>query len=254
MSTEFRFAVPAAAGLELQTQRRLGAYLESRLQRRCSVLPVEEYDALAAALLSGAVDAGWAPPVVCAKLELQRAPIVLRSIRHGVATYRAAIVVRTASAITVDSVGAHRAAWTDRDSVAGYRLALGWLRARRERAQARTDDLFVGSYRAALQALLDERADVASVYAASGREKTGLQEIWPEKEHWFRVLAFTDDAPNDGIAATASLEPALREKLRDAFLALPETAYGDALLNECFHAERFEDAPAGGYRALYRGM
>lgn len=245
MIRAFRFSVPASAGVDLQSRRRLETYLEARLRKACSVSVIDGYDALAVALLAGSVDAAWAPPMICARLEQADAPVALRCIRGGASSYRAAIVVRADSTVTLENVGRQRAAWTDADSIAGYRLPAAWLNERRPRVAA-DQDFFVGSYRAALEAVLDGQAGVTSVFAPSG-----LQEVWPERASSFRVLALTNEAPNDGVATSRALSTSSRQTLTTALLALNDSAYGEALLNECFHADRLEAAPSKGYRALY---
>jgi phosphonate transport system substrate-binding protein len=40
--------------------------------------------------------------------------------------------------------------------------------------------------------------------------------------------------------------------LEKLFLAMHQSPEGQAVLADCFHAEKFEIAPRMGYRALYR--
>lgn len=255
MSRPFRFAVPSGSGLDASAAKRLQAFLESRLQRDCVVRAIDGYDAIAMSLLSGTVDAAWAPPLVCARLEQAGAPVALRCIRHGTSSYRAAIVVRATTDVSLVNVGRQRAVWTEASSIAGHRLPAAWLKARRGGAEPPDPDLFAGSYRGALEAVLEGQGGVTSVFApgvrVAGEPVTGLQEIWPERASWFRVLALTDEAPNDGVATSPTLTRDVKRALTEALRSLGETVYGQTLLHECFRAERFEPAPAGSYRALY---
>lgn len=255
MSRSFRFSVPSGSGLDASAAKRLSTYLETKLQQPCVVAPIDGYDAIAASLMSGTSDAAWAPPLVCARLEQAGVPVSLRCIRGGTSSYRAAIVVRSTTDISLENVGRQRAVWTESSSIAGHRLPAAWLKARRRGVEPLEPDLFAGSYRGALEAVLEGQGGVASVFAPSvrlaGEPVTGLQEIWPERASWFRVLALTDEAPNDGVATAKTLRREVRKALSDALMALNASVYGETLLYECFRAERFEVAPAGSYRALY---
>ncbi|HEY0880500.1 MAG TPA: PhnD/SsuA/transferrin family substrate-binding protein, partial [Archangium sp.] len=115
---------------------------------------------------------------------------------------------------------------------------------------------FVGDYRKALEAVLAGRADVTSVFAASSRsaapESTGIAELWPEKQHEFKVLGFTDEAPNDGVAVSMNAGSATVTELEKTLLSLHQSPEGTAVLKTCFRADKFELAPRMGYRALYR--
>lgn len=255
MSRAFHFSVPSGSGLDASAAKRLQSFLEARLQRDCVVNAIDGYDAIAMALLSGTTDAAWAPPLVCARLEQAGAPVALRCIRGGTSSYRAAIVVRATTDISLATVGRQRAVWTEVSSIAGHRLPAAWLKSRRGGVEPLEPDLFAGSYRGALEAVLEGQGGVTSVFAPSvrvaGEPVTGLQEIWPERAAWFRVLALTDEAPNDGVATSRALPKEQKRALTDALLSLAGSVYGETLLHECFRAERFELAPAGSYRALY---
>jgi phosphonate transport system substrate-binding protein len=66
------------------------------------------------------------------------------------------------------------------------------------------------------------------------------------------VLGYTDEAPNDGVAVSMGVGSAVVTELEKTLLSLPQTPAGQALLKDCFHADKFELAPRMGYRALYR--
>ncbi|HVE86955.1 MAG TPA: PhnD/SsuA/transferrin family substrate-binding protein, partial [Myxococcales bacterium] len=115
----------------------------------------------------------------------------------------------------------------------------------------------MGSYRAAVEAVLAEKADVTSVFAspasASGEaQATGLEEVLPGRSEELKVIAFTDEAPNDGVVCSMSMAPEVMRAMEKVILEMHDSADGAALLRDVFHAEKFEPAPRLGYRALYR--
>lgn len=253
-----RFAVPSSLGHDAEARaRQLEAHLTAALQRETEVYVAATYEQLARDLLSGKTDAAWAPPFVCARIEAMGVRVLLRGVRAGASTYRAALVVKADSALTLEGLAGTVAAWSDRDSVGGYLLPMAFLRERKlEPAKLFARQDFVGSYRKALEAVLAGEAAVTSVFAPAAKaglgETTGLDEVWPEDAARFRVLAFTEEAPNDGVAVSMSAAAALVTDLEKALLALPHSPEGQHILKDCFHADRFELAPRMGYRALYR--
>ncbi len=253
-----RFALPSSLGPNaVQRAAQLETWLREALGRETEVLVASTYESLARELLSGKVDAAWAPPFVCARIEAMGVRVLVRGQRGGASTYRAALVCRADSKLTLETIKGASAAWSDRDSVGGYLLPVAFLREHAlDPARTFSRQEFLGTYRAALEAVHRGEADVSSVFAPTARagsgEVTGLEEIWPEKAQDFRALAFTDEAPNDGVAVSMNLAGALVADLEKVFISMSHTEAGLKVLKECFNADKFEAAPRMGYRALYR--
>jgi hypothetical protein len=53
---------------------------------------------------------------------------IVRGVRQGASSYRAALVARADSALTLTTLDGSRAVWADRDSVGGYLLPMALLR------------------------------------------------------------------------------------------------------------------------------
>ncbi len=256
--TTLRFALPASLGnAEIRAQQ-LAGFFQGLLQKEVEVVTAATYEQLARELLAGKLDAAWAPPFVCARIEAMGVRVLVRGVRQGTSVYRAALVCRRDSARTLASLQGSSAAWNDRDSVGGYLLPMALLREKGfEPSRLFFKQDFVGNYRAALEAVHGGKAEVTSVFAPSAKvagaaELTGVTEIWPEQADAFRVLAWTDEAPNDGVAVSMSAPATMVTDLEKIFLAMHQSPEGQSVLAQCFHAEKFEIAPRMGYRALYR--
>jgi phosphonate transport system substrate-binding protein len=249
-----RFAVPSSLGGDLSARvEQLRGFLSLKLGRETEVVVPSSYEALARELLAGRVDAAWAPPFVCARIEAMGVRVLVRGVRDGSSTYRAALVCRKEATIDLLALAGATAAWTDRDSVGGYLLPMAYLREKGVNAStAFLKQHFSGNYKSALEMVLAAQADLTSVFAPRSGETTGLKEIWPEQADAFRVLAFTAEAPNDGVAVSMNAPASLVSELERCFLSMHETPEGTPVLAGCFRAERFEVAPRMGYRALYR--
>ena len=110
---------------------------------------------------------------------------------------------------------------------------------------------------AAVQAVLDGRAQVASIFVppasvAGADFRTWLADLVPGRERELELVAYTDEAPNDGVVVQAALPAPTVEALEKTMLGLAGTPTGERLLKELFRADGFEPAPRNSYRALYR--
>jgi ABC-type phosphate/phosphonate transport system substrate-binding protein len=250
-----RFALPPSLGTDrlVDHTRALREGLTDLLATEVDVTVSQSYASLARNLLSGAVDAAHAPPFVCAQVEPQGVTIVARAVRHGRATYGAALVKRKGSDTSLLRPKSIRAAWVDPHSVAGYLLALAHLKSTRRIDPVRhfAEQTFFGSYPAALAAVLDGRADLCAIHAQKGLPETiveAAKQHAPGREGEVELVEMTAEVPCDGIAVS---NVSNADAVRQAFLHLHKEAAGQRLLSSLFAAEKFESAPSNGYRALY---
>ena len=258
--TAFRFGlppslpvapVPGAAG-------RLTRVLSGIVGRPVQLVSFVEYEALTEALRRGDVDAAWAPPLVAARAEALGARVLVRPLRRGSVRSRSALLVRADSPLQLETLGGSIAAWVDRTSVAGHLLPLAWLRERGlDPLRLFGQQLFLGSYQAALEALLGGEADVAAVFAPPEGEdlRQSVEEVAPGRAQDVRVLACTMPALHDAwvVAPHVSVLEALR--LERGLLAVRELPEGTALLRDVVRADRLERAPELGHRELFgRGL
>jgi len=258
--TAFRFGlppslpvapVPGAAG-------RLTRVLSGIVGRPVQLVSFVEYEALTEALRRGDVDAAWAPPLVAARAEALGSRVLVRPLRRGSVRSRSALLVRADSPLQLETLGGSIAAWVDRTSVAGHLLPLAWLRERGlDPSRLFGQQLFLGSYQAALEALLGGEADVAAVFAPPEGEdlRQSVEEVAPGRAQDVRVLACTMAALHDAwvVAPHVSVLEALR--LERGLLAVRELPEGTALLRDVVRADRLERAPELGHRELFgRGL
>ena len=80
----------------------------------------------------------------------------------------------------------------------------------------------------------------------------GVEVVLPGKGGAFELIAYTEEAPNDGVPVAMNVPPALVSTLESTLLGLESSPEGQELLKKVFSADRFEPAPRMGYRALYR--
>lgn len=254
-----RFVLPPSLGEPAAHERalQLEQFLTSAVGRPAEVAVARSYEGLTKDLLAGRADLAWAPPFVCARIESMGGRVSLRTVRHGVSSFRSALLSREDKQLTLQTLAGRRAVWVDPDSVGGYLLAIAHLKAQQiDPTKTFFSQEFAGSYRAALESVVEGRADVTSVFApataADQPARHGVEEIAPDLASRFAVVDWTDAAPNDGVAVCPSSDGGLVKAVEDVLLALREAPEGGGVLGNVFNAEAFERAPRMGYRALYR--
>jgi phosphonate transport system substrate-binding protein len=255
--TVLRVALPPSfVRLDVEKRKRLEQFLSFATSLPVEVKAAPNSEVLAGSLLSGETTLAWAPPFSCARFEYAGIPVLVRAVRRGAATCRAALVAQASAMVHLDHLHGLRAAWVDRESTGGYLLAAGFLKGRGvDLERTFSSQQFVGSYQAALSAVLEGQADVASVYAPPPEVGSALRlnELLPGKQGALKAIAFTDEAPNDGVAVAPFTPPSLVRAIEQAFIGAEELTMGPDVL-ELFQAERFELAPKNGYRALYLSL
>jgi phosphonate transport system substrate-binding protein len=256
----FRFVLPPSLGSAQVKDRadKLVAFLQNALGKPVEVSVAASYEALAKDLLSGRADAAWAPPFVCARTEAMGVRVLVRGVRLGMSSYRAALVCRAGARLTLERLKGTTAAWVDRDAVAGYLLPVAYLKSQGvEPTRTFAAQHFTGSYRGALEEVLAGTADVAGVFcppASTGLTfSAGVEKVLGAKAgDKFELIAYTEEAPNDGVPVAMGVPSELVSRLEATLLELGESSEGQDLLKNLFSADRFEPAPRMGYRALYR--
>lgn len=254
MAIPIEFLIPRSGGAERARRgaEALASYLSARLQHPVRVRVAESYEDMERELIAGSALAAWAPPRVHARVEAYGGRVLARAVRQGRDDYRAALVARADRTLALADGANLTAAWVDRGSVSGFLLPQAWLRAHGLRAwQVFARELFLGSFDAALDAVVRGDADLASVTVHSDRHEGALAELRTRTAAALQILGITAPCPNDAFAAAAQLPPAMGDALRDAALALGESPEGRSLLSELFEAERFERAEPGGYKRVY---
>jgi phosphate/phosphite/phosphonate ABC transporter binding protein len=212
------------------------------------------YEALAEKMEAREVDVAWLPPLVFVRLEGRGivAPLVT-NLRAGRATYQSVLVVRADSPIRAlaDLRGA-RAAWVDPLSAAGYLLPQGQIAAQcGDPRTLFTEQRFLGSHAAALDAVRKSEADVAGTYGAAGSDGELVQDA---SEHGLRVLATFGSVPADVIGARASMPEEIRTRIGKAFVAAGEDEKTKGLARAIFGIEGFRLGAEASYAGLHPSL
>jgi two-component system, NtrC family, sensor kinase len=235
----------------------LAESLTRRLGTQVTVAVADSYRALERSVLEQEVDLAWAPPSICARAE-PVARAILKAVRRGRSTYRAALVTRVRDDLSLDTLRGRRAGWVDPLSAAGYLLPVALLESRGHDVGALlTEQRFFGSYRDALLALLAGECDLSAIYCHD-RDETAVREILGEhvgpSEVQLAVQGYTDETPADGLILGARLSPADADRLIVGLAAVTDGSRGPTPLLELFDADTLVPAAPDDYAILRRAL
>jgi phosphonate transport system substrate-binding protein len=249
-----RFGLPPSLGWEpvKELARRFADLLfEAEFD---TVIPYKSYEALQGALIGGEVEAAWAPPAVCARVEGAGGQVALRAIRDSSQTYRSALVVRAHDPLDLARLSrftprALRAVWVDRYSMGGYLLPRHYLRSHGVRPEeAFAQEAMLGSYQACIRELLDGEADITATFAS--QDSDAYIEYFSARPDQIRVLGFTEETPNDGIAVSPALDTQTRQRLLERLTELTARRSRRRILAQMFDVDDFDVPAVGTYRNL----
>jgi phosphonate transport system substrate-binding protein len=256
--TTVRFALPPSLGGVAKEQAdTLRPALTAALMGVATpeVYVAESYADLSLELLQGRADLAWAPPSVCARLEVHGGRALVQSVRAGVSRYRSALVCRADAPVSVEELSGKRAAWVDPDSTGGYLLAFAWLHAHGVDLKATfRRQRFAGSYEAALDAVIARDADLTAVFATAedaDTARTALDDLDDEEKAQLQIFGYTSETPNDGVVARPGLDVHLAESLAERLCEISKDERWRRALVQSLRADAFEPAPANAFAALH---
>ena len=253
-----RFLLPPDRN-QLATHARvslLAEWMSDWLGRTVVITVAPTYGHMVDAVRAGETDLAWTPPVVFAGLHASTR-FALTAQRQGVCSSRGAIIVRRGDqAASIAELEGRRAAWVDPLSMSGHLAALSQIR--RYGLDAATlfaSQEFYGSYSRALAAVLDNEADLASVYGqlrdtADESVRRALDDLVGPRAAGLRVLERTGPFPYDAMVGTLALPVPMANDTRDKLLALKHTPSAPSMLLDVCAAERFVPAEPAAYAWL----
>lgn len=180
------------------------------------------YRALADAIEQGLVGFAWAPPMLVVDLEErnQAALLAIPSRRGSTASFYTALIVRQGGPKSINELAGKRAAWVDRESVAGRLVARLHLARSGFDSTKLASETFFHSHDAVVDAVVSGRADVGATFCTL---EPGTRRIvngaWTSQDGTsakpIEVLATAGPIPNDAIVASTRVPSEVRDVWHD---------------------------------------
>ncbi len=230
------FLPSAQADSILPDAQALGAFLSERIGRPVEVVVPSSYEPLIEGFRFGRIDVAFldgGPAWIAHKRT--GAEVILAETNNGEAFYWAEAFTRKGSGIeSLDDLPGKRLAFTSRTGSSGFLMPMGTLVAdgklvvegdgldaleqALQKTYAQTID--AGGYQQAMQAVLDDRADVAF-----GGHNVPERFLTPEQQE--RIVSFHrfGKIPSHAILVASEMDSTTRSKVQQAFLALNEPAH-----------------------------
>ncbi len=223
------------AGTQKRDHSPLARHLEAQIHERVDDISIDDFEQVQAQLRSHQLDVAMLNPLSFVRLRERMPDLVplAAATADGARTYQGAFVTRMNASITkLEQLKGTTVCWVSSTSTSGYLLPRNLLRKRgMDPEKTFRQGVISGDHVAALRALRDGTCDVAAVMTSAvyNARDEGLA------PGTFRILQTTEDIPLDVIVARGDLEPARREAVRKALLAItPGSDLGKRLAEGTF--------------------
>jgi phosphonate transport system substrate-binding protein len=199
----------------------LKAYLEKQLGKKVEIVVTTDYSSMIEAMRHGRLDLAYFGPLsyVLAKSKSAIEPFAAR-LHEGSTTYQAVVVGNAAAGITkIEDIKGKNMAYGDIASTSSHLIPKAMLQKKGLEAKRDYEEHFVGSHDAVALAVQNGHAQ------AGGLSKTIFETLLEKKTidpAKVKVIAVSDRYPEYPWAMRSDLAPALKEKIRSAFLSLKD--------------------------------
>ena len=230
----------------------LGKYLASRTGMTVEIKPLSNYGLLYEEMRDGNIDAGFFGSFVYAmtRARLGIIPIARPVQPGGKSTYTGMLFVRKDSGIrkAADMKG-RTIALVDPATTGGYIAQKDYLNHHGINVDTDMRILWTVSHEAAIRAVLSQQADVG------GAKDTVVRKYRKENRVFDTVVTVIDETPKKGVpdntlAVRKGLDPASREKLKRALLAMHTDPAAAPVLAK-FGAIKFIPTSDDEFKSLY---
>ena len=210
-----------SAATVIKNNAGLKAYLEKQLGRKVDLVVTTDYSSMIEAMRHGRIDLAYFGPLsyVLARSKSDIEPFAAR-IHKGSTTYQGVIVGNAAAGIsTLTDIRGKNMAYGDTASTSSHLIPKAMLKKSGLEAKKDYKEHFLGSHDAVALAVQNGHAQAGGlskiIFEALVEKKT----IDPAK---VKVIAVSDSYPEYPWVMRSDLAPALKDKVRKAFLSLKD--------------------------------
>ncbi len=188
------------------------------------------------------------------KYGAEAALMVLR--RNGEKTYRGQIIARTDAGIdSVWQLNGKSFAYVDAVSTSGYVLPRALLQSQHVKL---SDSVFAGKHDNVVTMVYQKQVDAGATYYSAPDPKTGelldartrVKTQFPDVFDKVKIVALTDDIPNDPVVFRSQFPADMKQKICDALLEFQATEAGRKTLYATYSVEGLATATDRDYDKL----
>ena len=229
----------------------LAAYLRERMGIEVKLTILSAYGNIIEKIKQGEVDAAFLGSFTgaLAITQLGVLPLARPINTDGTSTYYGLIFVRKDSNITTAADMKDKSlALVEKTTTAGYVFPLAWLKRHgvEDISTYFSDHFFTGSHDAAVDAVLNSKADVG---AAKNTIYDAMRELYPQIDNELVILARSPRVPSNALCVRKNLAQQYKEQLKDLLLNLHQEQAGIEVLQK-LGAKRFVETSREDYQPV----
>ncbi|MBM7659966.1 phosphonate transport system substrate-binding protein [Bacillus mesophilus] len=196
-----------------------------------------DFVGLVEGMRTGQIDIGFTNPFGYVQaVDRANVEVLVKAIRHGSDTYKAQFIARADSGLTSveDLVAKEGLTWAYGDTLS----TSGFLFPASKLMDMGVEDLntfftqtAVGGHDNAVLSVLEGQADFATTFDDA---RTVLEKDHPNVMEEVVVIGHTDPIPNDGVSVREGLSDEMKNKIKEAFLAINDKPEVLSVMNEVY--------------------
>jgi phosphonate transport system substrate-binding protein len=235
--------------------------LEEELDIDVEVSVSTNYTTVVEAMASGQVDVGFLPPnaYVQAHDEQEAAEVILQAQRYGVNEdgsptedlvdfYLSMFITSADSEIeTVADLEGKTIALQDFTSSAGYVWPAAALMDEGIDPLTDINPLILQGHDAAVTAVLNGEADAAAIFQDA---RNVVVNDFPDVFEETKVIAFTEEIPNDTISVRPDMTDEWKERIQQAFINIGESEEGKEIIRDIYTHEGYVESEDGNFEIV----
>lgn len=218
----------------IKNNQGLKTYLETQLGKKIELIVTTDYSSMIEAMRHGRLDLAYFGPLsyVLARQKSEIEPFAALKVK-GSTTYQSVVIANVSSGVkTIGDIRGKNMAYGDKVSTSSHLIPKSVLAEQGLDAGRDYQEHFVGSHDAVALAVQNGHAQAGGLSRPIFESLVERKMVSPDK---VKVLAYSKPFPQYPWVLRSNLKPALKDKIRSAFLNLKDPA-----VLKAFKAEGFD--------------
>ena len=217
----------------IKNNQGLKTYLETQLGKKIELIVTTDYSSMIEAMRHGRLDLAYFGPLsyVLARQKSEIEPFAALKVK-GSTTYQSVVIANVSSGVkTIGDIRGKNMAYGDKVSTSSHLIPKSVLAEQGLNVGTDYKEHFVGSHDAVALAVQNGHAQAGGLSRPIFESLVERKMVSPDK---VKVLAYSKPFPQYPWVLRSNLKPALKDKIRSAFLNLKDPAVLKAFKGEGF--------------------